>query len=258
MDDEFTPEDKYFFLYLLTNPHTALSGCYEISIKQMERETGYNADTVMRLIARMQNVHKVIAFSPDTKEILILNWAKYNWVNPKIKISVERSLDEIKNEGFKRYVQSVLAEEKESTKEKEDLLNTDNKSVSVSVVSIPYPYGIDTVSTPSTHDVNTASKPNKTETAEAFAVFWQAYPKKVGKPNAEKAFAKVPKSEWDKLLPAIETQKRSRQWRENNGQYIPYPATWLNGKRWEDEVKAVVDERETDNVFLQMMKNMEE
>lgn len=30
VDDDFTPEDKYFYLYLLTNPHTTLSGCYEL------------------------------------------------------------------------------------------------------------------------------------------------------------------------------------------------------------------------------------
>ena len=42
IDDDFTPEDKYFYLYLLTNPHTNICGCYEISMKQMERETGYN------------------------------------------------------------------------------------------------------------------------------------------------------------------------------------------------------------------------
>lgn len=60
IDDDFTPEDKYFFLYLLSNPHTSVTGCYEISMKQMERETGYNTDTITRLIQRMQDVHKEI------------------------------------------------------------------------------------------------------------------------------------------------------------------------------------------------------
>ena len=50
VDDDFTPEDKYFYLYLLTNPHTNLCGCYEISTKQMIRETGYNEDTVKALL----------------------------------------------------------------------------------------------------------------------------------------------------------------------------------------------------------------
>ena len=44
--DDFTPEDRYFYLYLMTSPHTNLSGCYEISLKQMSDETGYSKETV--------------------------------------------------------------------------------------------------------------------------------------------------------------------------------------------------------------------
>ena len=37
-------------------------------------------------------------------------------------------------------------------------------------------------------------------------------------------------------MDAIEKQKKSAQWTKNDGQFIPHPTTWLNGKRWEDEV----------------------
>ena len=40
------------------------------------------------------------------------------------------------------------------------------------------------------------------------------------------------------LLTAIEKQKESAQWSKDNGQFIPHPTTWLNGKRWEDEVSV--------------------
>lgn len=73
--------------------------------------------------------------------------------------------------------------------------------------------------------------------ADGFAAFWAAYPKKAGKAAALKA--------WNKLAPdvvlqeqmgkALEVQKQSQQWRKDGGQYIPMPATWLNGRRWEDE-----------------------
>ena len=73
--------------------------------------------------------------------------------------------------------------------------------------------------------------------ADGFAAFWAAYPKKAGKADALKA--------WNKLAPdvvlqeqmgkALEVQKQSQQWTKNNGQYIPMPSTWLNGRRWEDE-----------------------
>lgn len=38
------------------------------------------------------------------------------------------------------------------------------------------------------------------------------------------------------MLNAIEIAKQSMQWNKDNGQYIPNPATWLNQKRWEDEI----------------------
>ena len=105
VDDDFSPEDKYFMLYLLTNPHTSVCGCYEISMKQMERETGYNADTIARLISRMQNVHNVIRYDQETKEVLIINWHKYNWTkSEKLMKAVVYAADHIKSEVFKQYV----------------------------------------------------------------------------------------------------------------------------------------------------------
>ena len=34
----------------------------------------------------------------------------------------------------------------------------------------------------------------------------------------------------------MENQKQSAQWSKDNGQFIPHPTTWLNGKRWEDQI----------------------
>ena len=77
-------------------------------------------------------------------------------------------------------------------------------------------------------------------TAERFDAFWNAYPKKVGRGAAEKAFKKIKPSGdlLQKMLDAVEQQRQSDQWRRDNGQYIPNPATWLNQTRWEDEGTA--------------------
>lgn len=105
IDDDFTPEEKYFFLYLLTNPHTSVCGCYEISYKQMERETGYNCDTVSRLISRMQDVHRVIRYDNQTKEVLIVNWPKYNWTkSEKLIRAVVAAAEHIKSAAFKKHI----------------------------------------------------------------------------------------------------------------------------------------------------------
>lgn len=105
VDDDFTPEDKYFYLYLLTNPHTNLCGCYEISTKQMIRETGYNEDTVKALLNRMENVHGVINYDPETKEVLVKKWGRYNWANsPKTKAGARKNAETIKSDAFRDYV----------------------------------------------------------------------------------------------------------------------------------------------------------
>ena len=83
---------------------------------------------------------------------------------------------------------------------------------------------------------NPNPNPNPRETRGAeFEKFWAAYPRKEGKQKARAAFEKVTVS-LDILLEAIDQQKKSTQWSKDNGQFIPHPATWLNGKRWEDQL----------------------
>ena len=71
---------------------------------------------------------------------------------------------------------------------------------------------------------------------ELFNQFWAAYPRKTAKQDAVKAFAKLNATPelLEIMLKAIEKQMVSHQW--SDPQYIPHPATWLNGHRWEDEV----------------------
>lgn len=73
-----------------------------------------------------------------------------------------------------------------------------------------------------------------------FDSFWQAYPRKVGKDAAAKAFAKrrPDAALLAAMLAAVERQKASADWRRDGGQYIPHPSTWLNEGRWMDEAPA--------------------
>ena len=74
---------------------------------------------------------------------------------------------------------------------------------------------------------------DKDNSASPFELFWAAYPRKVGKQAAKKAFSKV-SVPVKTLIDAVNSQKNSEQWRRDNGQYIPNPATWLNQGRWDD------------------------
>lgn len=69
---------------------------------------------------------------------------------------------------------------------------------------------------------------------DGFAAFWEEYPKKVAKPKALAAWKKQ-KPDLAACLSALSVAKTSPDWMKNGGQFIPYPATWLNGRRFEDE-----------------------
>lgn len=78
-----------------------------------------------------------------------------------------------------------------------------------------------------------------------FDRFWAEYPKKVSKAAAKKAFEKLNPTEElvNVIMLAIAKQKNSEQWQKDGGQFIPYPATWLNGQRWEDELSPAVKKK---------------
>ena len=72
-----------------------------------------------------------------------------------------------------------------------------------------------------------------------FDRFWQAYPRKVGKPKAQKAFVNLHVTEemLTQMLTAIETQTKALGWDDaSRWKYIPHPTTWLHQRRWEDEI----------------------
>lgn len=82
-------------------------------------------------------------------------------------------------------------------------------------------------------------------TDEEFEAFWSLYPKKKSKGDAKKA--------WKKLKPSATTVStimaklheliNSNDWKRDNGQFIPYPATWLRAEGWNDEVSSPVAPR---------------
>lgn len=106
----------------------------------------------------------------------------------------------------------------------------------------------DTVAVPNARPLNKHKqkrKQNKNIYIGDFDSFWSAYPRKDGKAKAKEAFIKLaPNDELFKtMMNAIERQKKGDQWIKEGGKFIPYPATWLNQKRWEDEVKTYPSEK---------------
>lgn len=87
---------------------------------------------------------------------------------------------------------------------------------------------------------------------DLFDRFWRAYPKRKAKESALKAFKKIKPDEplLMDMLNAIARQLDMHDWKKSNGQYIPYPATWLNQHRWEDEDSAPSTDGENQPAYL--------
>lgn len=256
VSEAFTPAERYFYLYLLTNLHTNLCGCYEITMGQMAKESGLSRDLIPKLIDSLQNKHKVIIFDKDTNEVFIPKWGRYNWCNSiKTMNGALRNAGFIKSDILKR---SVICNIDTLFSRKNTLSSTEDTSVLYCTVdSNTNLDDIDTKDTEkdleevsSTKSIETSkskgssSSPHETqrkkyEDSQEFKAFWDAYPKHQNKQAARTAFERVDVP-IQTLLDAIEEQKRSKQWLKDDGQFIPLPSTWLNGKRWEDSMKVDV------------------
>lgn len=77
VSEQMTPEDKYFYLYLLTNPHTTQIGIYKITKKQLAFDLGYTIESVQALMERFIEHYQLIRYNPETSELAIRNWGKY-------------------------------------------------------------------------------------------------------------------------------------------------------------------------------------
>ena len=71
---------------------------------------------------------------------------------------------------------------------------------------------------------------------DRFQRFWDVWPKKVKMAETKQIWMKIRPSEelTEKIIAAVQRAKSSKQWRKDNGQFIPHPTRYLEGKRWED------------------------
>jgi hypothetical protein len=73
-----------------------------------------------------------------------------------------------------------------------------------------------------------------------FEDFWKEYPKKIDKIKTRKAWRKIsPNADLRiSIMGALLRQKLLPSWNKEQGQYIPHPTSWLNGRRWEDQYEV--------------------
>ena len=100
--DEFSPEDKYFMLYLLTNPFTTQLGIYEISVKQVAFQLGYSIESVNVLLDRFENKYGMILYSKETHEIGIKNFLRHSIIKggKPVEDCIKKEMSKVKNKNL--------------------------------------------------------------------------------------------------------------------------------------------------------------
>lgn len=108
--EEMTPKDRFFYLYLLTNPSTTNCGIYLITKKQMAFELGYSIEDVNSLMDSFENSYRLIAYNPETRELAIKNWGKYNLSRggKPVVDCLMSELSKVKDKNLIRYIEGGI------------------------------------------------------------------------------------------------------------------------------------------------------
>ena len=107
---DMTPEDRYFMLYLLTNPQTSQLGIYELNRKRAAFEMGYSIEAVVSLLDRFENKYGIIKCSKTTNEIAIKNYLIYSIIKggKPVLDCLEKELKQVKDTSLISYIFSYL------------------------------------------------------------------------------------------------------------------------------------------------------
>lgn len=218
--DEFSPNEKYMYLYLMTNPHTNLCGCYEVSVRQIVFETGLEKKTVNSLLSDLK-AKGVIDIAEETHELLLIHWHRYNWTSSdKFRKALAESISYVRHQGFKDYLTEVF--------EGIDAVY-DHEKYHNDTVSIPYPYPMDTSVSVTDTVTDTVS------VTDEFEQLWSLYPKKQGKNSALKAYEKARKDgvTYEEVKNGIKAY--SEYVRGKDTQYIKMGSSFFNQRAWQDD-----------------------
>jgi hypothetical protein len=175
--------------------------------KSIMRTVGCKEDDMRVLISK----NFIIPF--ESGVVVIKHWRIHNWIR-KERIQETKYMDERSRLAVKENGAYTL-----DVRHLSDTCQTDVSQVSAES-------SIDKISI------------DESNTYDRFDEFWSSYPRKLNKTNARKAWNKLKLDDtlFDTIMKALAEQKKSLSWTKDGGQFIPHPTTWINGKRWEDEI----------------------
>ena len=221
--ENLNPLDRYLFLYFLTNERTNLSGVYEAPMRIISNETGLDRDEITRMLDRLKG--KV-----EYKDgwVCLVNFIKHqNIENSSIRIGINNKLDELpekvrewacsvrqETSGIPEVYERGTSTDKEKERKGKEIKGKERKETKAQKLLSGY--------------------------EDLFQEFWKEYPLKVGKGLAYETWNLLSDEIKRKCIEAIKNQVANKhfykEWKKEDTP--PHPTTWLNQKRWEDEVKG--------------------
>ena len=250
--DMFTPEDKLFFLYLLTNPHTTQLGIYAINPKHISFELGYTVESVNVLLDRFESKYDIIKYSYETKEIAVKNFLRHSIIKggAPVRDCLVRELRAVKNrdlisfvfahikqsENINETVKGVISDYEETNGEV-DYCYDKRKSSKKKINEYENVNENDVSCNDSSNDTLNVSSPKKPNIEEEFETLWKLYPRKLGKTKAFKSYEKARKKAdiFDLVKTGIENYKNQIKVEKIKTEFIKHGSTWFNNECWNDE-----------------------
>lgn len=106
VDSMLSSEDKYFFVYLLTNPFTTQLGIYELPIKQAAVHLGWTGENMMVLLERFENKYDLIKYSQKSGEVAIKNYLRHSIVKggKPVLDCLEKECRQVKDKELVQYI----------------------------------------------------------------------------------------------------------------------------------------------------------
>lgn len=257
---------RHLMLYLLTSPHRNILGFYFLPSPYACFDLGWDEKRFRKGLQELLQTG-LIAYDSDAHIVLLKNYLKHNPLeNPNQVKSALEKVDELPETPLmqdfldlvERYWKPFMEPLAERLRERLGKQGTVTGTVTGT--------GTDSICAPDdaqdTHDdldesveaeqvtATLEDKPSKSGPRSPFKIrrqkqlfdeFWAKYPKKRSKGQAERAWVKIAPDDtlFAQIIEGLERAKRSRDWIKESGRYIPYPATWLNAKGWEDEHEEV-------------------
>lgn len=247
---ELTPEQKFFYLYLMTNNKVNTLGAYVFPLTMSTVELGYNKETVLKLLDHFAQVGKII-WDETTKEVFLLNWPKRNWNRKTATLrALKKDFDALKSPVLREKISAMLSafssdSTEESTEEQKGTNGNNEEREGTNGNN-----GDILAGRKENREKRIENREKKKEkedagtgfdAAAAFEIFYKAYPNKKNVKTARTRWEKmkVTPELFAAIMEGLKRAKNSQEWTKDDSAYIPHPATWLNGEGWKNEYKPL-------------------